>query len=255
MTGGTCAGMPGRGRRPAPSPPVPRALRRAVGDPRGPGRRRARRGRPRRSARRRRPAPGCSTPAAAPAGWRSSWPAAATRPWASTSTGTSCPGPAPRHPTSAWIEGDLAALGPTVAAGPFAAAVLAGNVMIFTSPGTEGAGAGRRGPPSRPRRPGRRRVPALGPPEHRRVRRVTPLPPGSSRSPAGRRGTARRSPAPATTSLRSTRRQRRNRPSWDHHTATTAMPAAAASRPTATLASALTEAAAIEPSSRSRTVS
>jgi len=43
-----------------------------------------------------------------------------------------------KAPDLCWIEGDLAALGPTVAAGPFAAAVLAGNVMIFTSPGTEG---------------------------------------------------------------------------------------------------------------------
>ncbi len=44
-----------------------------------------------------------------------------------------------KAPTLAWYQGDLAALPPDVAPGPFAAAVLAGNVMIFVAPGTEGA--------------------------------------------------------------------------------------------------------------------
>ncbi len=43
-----------------------------------------------------------------------------------------------KAPDLTWIEGDLAALDPVDAPGPFAAAVLAGNVMIFTAPGTEG---------------------------------------------------------------------------------------------------------------------
>jgi predicted TPR repeat methyltransferase len=36
-----------------------------------------------------------------------------------------------------WITADLAALGPDVAPGPFAAVVAAGNVMIFVARGTE----------------------------------------------------------------------------------------------------------------------
>jgi SAM-dependent methyltransferase len=43
-----------------------------------------------------------------------------------------------KAPGLTWEEGDLAALPPGVARGPFAAAVLAGNVMIFIAPGTEG---------------------------------------------------------------------------------------------------------------------
>jgi SAM-dependent methyltransferase len=43
-----------------------------------------------------------------------------------------------KAPDLAWVEGDLAALDPAAAPGPFSAAVLAGNVMIFTAPGTEG---------------------------------------------------------------------------------------------------------------------
>ncbi len=42
-----------------------------------------------------------------------------------------------KAPDLEWVEGDLAALPRAAAAGPFAAAVLAGNVMIFTAPGTE----------------------------------------------------------------------------------------------------------------------
>jgi SAM-dependent methyltransferase len=38
-----------------------------------------------------------------------------------------------------WIVADLAALGPGVAPGPFAAVVMAGNVMIFVARGTERA--------------------------------------------------------------------------------------------------------------------
>jgi SAM-dependent methyltransferase len=44
-----------------------------------------------------------------------------------------------KAPSLAWHEGDLATLPPDVAPGPFAAAVLAGNVMIFLAPGTEAA--------------------------------------------------------------------------------------------------------------------
>jgi SAM-dependent methyltransferase len=44
-----------------------------------------------------------------------------------------------KAPVLAWLEGDLAALSPEVAAGPFTSAVLAGNVMIFVARGTEGA--------------------------------------------------------------------------------------------------------------------
>jgi hypothetical protein len=44
-----------------------------------------------------------------------------------------------KAPSLAWYEGDLAAIPPEVAPGPFAAAVLAGNVMIFVAPGTEPA--------------------------------------------------------------------------------------------------------------------
>jgi len=39
----------------------------------------------------------------------------------------------------AWVHADLAALPDHVAPGPFDAIVLAGNVMIFVAPGTEGA--------------------------------------------------------------------------------------------------------------------
>ncbi len=44
-----------------------------------------------------------------------------------------------KAPELAWVEGDLAQLPPEAAPGPFAAAVLAGNVMIFVARGTEGA--------------------------------------------------------------------------------------------------------------------
>ena len=44
-----------------------------------------------------------------------------------------------KAPDLAWHLGDLAALPADVAPGPFVAAVLAGNVMIFVAPGTEGA--------------------------------------------------------------------------------------------------------------------
>jgi SAM-dependent methyltransferase len=44
-----------------------------------------------------------------------------------------------KAPTLAWYEGDLSALPAEVAPGPFAAAVLAGNVMIFVAPGCEAA--------------------------------------------------------------------------------------------------------------------
>jgi SAM-dependent methyltransferase len=47
-----------------------------------------------------------------------------------------------KAPSLAWYEGDLAGLPPDVAPGPFAAAVLAGNVMIFVAPGTERAVVG-----------------------------------------------------------------------------------------------------------------
>lgn len=42
-----------------------------------------------------------------------------------------------KAPTLEWIDGDLATLAPATAPGPFAAAVLAGNVMIFVARGTE----------------------------------------------------------------------------------------------------------------------
>src|SRR5262249_52936492 len=42
-----------------------------------------------------------------------------------------------KAPELEWHEGDLAALPADVAPGPFAAAVLAGNVMIFVARGTE----------------------------------------------------------------------------------------------------------------------
>jgi SAM-dependent methyltransferase len=42
-----------------------------------------------------------------------------------------------KAPSLEWIEGDLATLVPGTAPGPFAAAVLAGNVMIFVARGTE----------------------------------------------------------------------------------------------------------------------
>jgi SAM-dependent methyltransferase len=44
-----------------------------------------------------------------------------------------------KAPELEWHLGDLAALPATVAPGPFAAAVLAGNVMIFVARGTEAA--------------------------------------------------------------------------------------------------------------------
>lgn len=44
-----------------------------------------------------------------------------------------------KAPSLTWYEGDLSALPADVAPGPFAAAVLAGNVMIFVAPGTEAA--------------------------------------------------------------------------------------------------------------------
>jgi SAM-dependent methyltransferase len=44
-----------------------------------------------------------------------------------------------KAPDLEWYEGDLATLGPEVAPGPFAGAVLAGNVMIFVARGTQGA--------------------------------------------------------------------------------------------------------------------
>ena len=44
-----------------------------------------------------------------------------------------------KAPTLTWQEADLASLPADVAAGPFAAAVLAGNVMIFVARGTERA--------------------------------------------------------------------------------------------------------------------
>ena len=44
-----------------------------------------------------------------------------------------------KAPDLEWVEGDLARLPPEVAPGPFSAAVLAGNVMIFVARGTEGA--------------------------------------------------------------------------------------------------------------------
>lgn len=42
-----------------------------------------------------------------------------------------------KAPSLEWIDGDLATLTPGTAPGPFAAVVLAGNVMIFVAPGTE----------------------------------------------------------------------------------------------------------------------
>jgi trans-aconitate methyltransferase len=42
-----------------------------------------------------------------------------------------------KAPSLEWVEGDLATLAPGTAPGPFAAAVLAGNVMIFVGRGSE----------------------------------------------------------------------------------------------------------------------
>ena len=42
-----------------------------------------------------------------------------------------------KDPRPEWITADLAAIGPDVAPGPFAAVVAAGNVMIFVARGTE----------------------------------------------------------------------------------------------------------------------
>jgi SAM-dependent methyltransferase len=44
-----------------------------------------------------------------------------------------------KAPHLEWHQGDLASLPATAVPGPFAAAVLAGNVMIFVAPGTEAA--------------------------------------------------------------------------------------------------------------------
>jgi len=44
-----------------------------------------------------------------------------------------------KDPRPRWVTADLATLGPEVAPGPFAAAVAAGNVMIFVARGTERA--------------------------------------------------------------------------------------------------------------------
>lgn len=44
-----------------------------------------------------------------------------------------------KAPHLEWYRGDLASLPATAAPGPFAGAVLAGNVMIFVAPGTEAA--------------------------------------------------------------------------------------------------------------------
>jgi trans-aconitate methyltransferase len=43
-----------------------------------------------------------------------------------------------KAPSLEWVDGDLATLRPGTAPGAFAAAVLAGNVMIFVGQGTEG---------------------------------------------------------------------------------------------------------------------
>jgi SAM-dependent methyltransferase len=43
-----------------------------------------------------------------------------------------------KAPDIAWVLADLAELPPTLAPGPYDAAVLAGNVMIFVARGTEG---------------------------------------------------------------------------------------------------------------------
>lgn len=44
-----------------------------------------------------------------------------------------------KAPDLVWIEADLAAMGDDVATGPFDGVVVAGNVMIFVAPGSEGA--------------------------------------------------------------------------------------------------------------------
>ena len=77
-----------------------------------------------------------STPAVAPAGWRSSWPAGVSRWWVSTPTHPCWQRPGPKRPDLSWVEADLADLGSAVP-GPFDLALLAGNVMIFLEPGTE----------------------------------------------------------------------------------------------------------------------
>ena len=104
-----------------------------------------------------------------------------------------------KAPTLTWIEGDLAALPPDVAPGPFAAAVLAGNVMIFVAPGTEGAVLANVATRLAPGGLVDRGLPAVGSAPARRVRR--PRARGRARrwSNAGRRGTASRGQGRATT--------------------------------------------------------
>ena len=77
-------------------------------------------------------------PAAAPAGWRSSSAAAAMPSSGSTSTTACSRRPAPRRPTSYGYSGDLTDPGLDLDGQTFDVVVMAGNVLIFVPPGSEG---------------------------------------------------------------------------------------------------------------------
>ncbi len=157
---------------PTAGAPLPRAVRRAVGDPGGHGRRGARRGRPgRRAARRAGGVPvldaGCGTGRVAIELARRGYETVGVdvdpdllarardkAPDAHVDRGR------PGHPA-----------GRRRRRGPFAAAVLAGNVMIFVARGHRGRGARQPRRPARARRARRRRLPAVGATHRRRVRR------------------------------------------------------------------------------------
>ena len=103
-----------------------------------------------------------------------------------------------KAPELEWDLGDLATLPATSAPGPFAGAVLAGNVMIFVAPGTEAdvLAAVCRSP--RARRAviaGFQLTGRLALAEYD----ARPRPPDSSRSPGSPRGTASRSSTAVTT--------------------------------------------------------
>ena len=80
----------------------------------------------------------CSMRGAAPGGWRSSSAGAATRSSGSTSTRRCSRRPAPRRPTSRGCAATWPTPGSTSDGQTFDVVVMAGNVLIFVPPGTEG---------------------------------------------------------------------------------------------------------------------
>ena len=103
-----------------------------------------------------------------------------------------------KAPDLVWIDADLASMADGVAAGPFDAIVMAGNVMIFVAPGTERPRSWRTWP--RASRPADSWWPAFSSTPPASVPRPTTSTrprPDWTQSRTGRRGTAR--PAPPVT--------------------------------------------------------